>query len=588
MKRFIFIFFVFIFSVSLAQEDKPVVVAINSAVHPLLTKEFVDKTLSTLEQAVAPRPLKVLFLELPELEKEVKNKEVDMFLVTSNFIKKFQSEGARDLAVAASPFSKDPNKSEGSLFIVKADRGDLNTISDLKGKRVSAGRPTAFGMYIAGMGEIAREGFNPNTFFTVSRFHGLERDAIIHDVISGESDVGILRVCYLEDAVNRKVVKEEELKFINLIEDGKHVCKRSTALYPNWTLASMPSLDSSLTSKITVALISQPKTKLGNYWQIGSDLSELDKLQELLKIGTYEKVTKLSVRRFLLENFHYFLLVFCAIALLLSYSFILSRAVEKRTKQLKDALEREKLSTRETKKAQERMLALQRAGVVGQVSGLLAHELNQPLGSLSLYARSLIRGLDLGKLSKEKVLELLEEMRREASKASEIVQRVRSYAKGEQSERMPVYLGDFVTQACKDYMEHSSSPITPVVLAKDNPCVSANQLELELVIINLVRNAQQALKVLDANDPKIVLTVTQEEKKAELIVEDTGSISEEKIQNLSQPITSAKKEGLGLGLSIVKAIVENHGGSIKFGKSYLGGLKVTVTLPVGEENNYEK
>ncbi len=132
-------------------------------------------------------------------------------------------------------------------------------------------------------------------------------DNIIRDVLNGDSDVGILRICYLEDAINRKILKDSDVKFINLIEDGKHVCKRSTALYPNWTLASMPSLDAGLTSKITVALINQPRTKLGNYWQVGSDFSELDKLQELLKIGTYEEGhKKLSIRRFLLDNVHYF------------------------------------------------------------------------------------------------------------------------------------------------------------------------------------------------------------------------------------------------------------------------------------------
>ena len=135
-----------------SSEEKPVVVAINSAVNPLLTKEFVNQTIDTLRKTVAPRPLEVQFLELPQLEQDVKNRKADLFLGTSNFIKKFQTEGAKDLTVAASPFSKDPNRSEASLFIVKADRDDLREISDLKGARVSAGRPTAFGMYIAGMG----------------------------------------------------------------------------------------------------------------------------------------------------------------------------------------------------------------------------------------------------------------------------------------------------------------------------------------------------------------------------------------------------------------------------------------------------
>lgn len=573
-----------------SSEDKPVVVAINSAVNPLLTKEFVSQTIDTLRKAVAPRPLEVKFLELPQLEQDVKNRKADLFLVTSNFIKKFQTEGAKDLTVAASPFSKDPNRSEASLFIVKADRDDLKEISDLKGARVSAGRPTAFGMYIAGMGEIAREGFNPNTFFSVSRFHGLDRDNIIRDVLNGDSDVGILRVCYLEDAINRKVLKETDVKFINLIEDGKHVCKRSTALYPNWTLASMPSLDAGLTSKITVALINQPRTKLGNYWQVGSDFSELDKLQELLKIGTYEKVTKLSIRRFLLDNVHYFFFAFCILGMLLSYSYFLSRAVEKRTRQLKEALLREKISNQETKTAQERMMALQRAGVVGQVSGLLAHELNQPLGSLKLYARSLIRAADLQKLTNEKLNEVLEEIRKEAVKASEIVQRVRSYAKGEKSERENISIAEFSKQVLSDYCKHSSSTIKPKLDVFADPLISANRLEIELVLINLVRNAQQSLKTLDVKHPFIEVSVGEEQGEAVLIIQDNGDISDEKIQNLSEPMSSAKKEGLGLGLAIVKAIVENHAGSISFQKSELGGLKVMVKIPIlkTENKNEEK
>ncbi len=560
-------------------EEKPLVLAINSAVNPLLTKEFVEETIETLRSAVEPRKLEVKFLELPQLENEVKNKQVDLFLGTSNFTKKFQAEGTRDLTVAASPFSKDPNKSEGSLFIVKADRQDIEKIADLQGKRVSAGRPTAFGMYIAGMGEIAREGFNPNTFFSVSRFHGLERDNIIQDVLNGDSDVGILRICYLEDAINRKVLKESDVKFINLKNDEKHICKRSTALYPNWTLASMPSLSSELTSKVTVALINQPKTKLGNYWQVGSDLSELDKLQELLKIGTYEKATRLSIRRFLLDNYQYFFFAIFFLLMLFSYSAFLSSAVKKRTRQLEEALERERRLNEETKKAQERMMSLQRAGVVGQVSGLLAHELNQPLGSLNLYARSLIRAADLGNLTKEKLLEVLEEIRRESFKASEIVQRVRSYAKGEKSERTDIFLGDFSSCVVNNYLRHSSYSIEVKYLQTANPVISANKLEMELVLINLIRNAQYSLNNLKTKQPLITVDIRKVDSDAQIVVEDNGSISDELLNSLSQPLNSSKREGLGLGLSIVKAIVENHSGSIRFSKSKLGGLKITIQIP---------
>lgn len=83
------------------------------------------------------------------------------------------------------------------------------------------------------MGEIAADGYDPKTFFRSTQFYGLNRDQIIKDVLNGKADVGILRACYLEDAVNRKVVTTDQLKFINLKSDPDHICLHSTRLYPN-------------------------------------------------------------------------------------------------------------------------------------------------------------------------------------------------------------------------------------------------------------------------------------------------------------------------------------------------------------------
>ena len=102
---------------------------------------------------MAPAKLKVLYVELPELERLIENHQTDFFISTAATIRRYQDLGARDVLTASSPFSKNPNRSEGSLFIVKAGRSDINSISDLKDKRAAAGRPTAFGMYLAAMGE---------------------------------------------------------------------------------------------------------------------------------------------------------------------------------------------------------------------------------------------------------------------------------------------------------------------------------------------------------------------------------------------------------------------------------------------------
>lgn len=211
----------------------PLVFVINSAVNPLLNQAFVNDTIETIRRNVYPRRLEVKYAELPEIEEMMEKKAADFYLATSSTVRRFQDIGLRDMVTASSPFSKDPNKSEGSLIIVNADRKDLNTIDDLKGKKAAAGRVTAFGMYLAAMGEVAKAGYNPQQFFSGTSFYGLDRDKIIEDVLTGKADVGILRICYLEDAVNRKVVDPTRLKFINLQPEDEHICLHSTALYPN-------------------------------------------------------------------------------------------------------------------------------------------------------------------------------------------------------------------------------------------------------------------------------------------------------------------------------------------------------------------
>lgn len=144
-----------------AEEPKEYTFAINSAVTPLLHAAFINETIKTVERSVAPAKLKVLYVELPELERLIENHQTDFFISTAATIRRYQDLGARDVLTASSPFSKNPNRSEGSLFIVKAGRSDINSISDLKDKRAAAGRPTAFGMYLAAMGEIAADATIP-------------------------------------------------------------------------------------------------------------------------------------------------------------------------------------------------------------------------------------------------------------------------------------------------------------------------------------------------------------------------------------------------------------------------------------------
>ena len=575
------------FSSSSAQDPAEYTLVINSAVNPLLTSDFVNKTIQTVRKTLEPAKLIVKFEELPALEKAIEDHQADFFISTSATLRRYQDYGAKDILTAASPFSKNPNRSEGSLLIVKAGREDLNEISDLEGKKAAAGRPTAFGMYLAAMGEIAEQGFDPRTFFSSTKFYGLERDRIIKDVLNGEVDVGILRACYLEDAVNRKVVEANELKFINLKNDPEHVCLHSTELYPNWSLGSMPEVPPAVVSSVAAALIAQEPTKLGIYWSVASDLTRVDKLLKNLSLGPYNRFSSEWFMRLVFTYRYWLAGIFFAVLLLLMHSLLVTRTVNIRTAELKASLKRENEAFKRAEQANRRLLTMQRAGVVGQISSLIAHELNQPLTGIKLYARALQRAEETGKLTPEKLKEVLSEIRADADLAASIVARVRSYAKGQNVRREVADIGELAAKSVIEFQRQTGEKI-PVELHKEKRCFAEIiPLEIELAVINILRNAAQAMQESEQTKPKIRVSVEKRKDFVEIAVEDNGSIDQETIRMLREPIESKKTEGLGLGLQIVKNIVQSHFGKIHFEVSQFGGLRVEIQLTAEKEEKNE-
>lgn len=111
--------------------------------------------------------------------------------------------------------------------------------------------------------------------------------------------------------------------------------------------------------------------------------------------------------------------------------------------------------------------------------------------------------------------------------------------------------------------------------------VWADSLELELVIVNLLRNASEAQG--NVSEP-IRISVTWADNKVEISISDKGrNLSEEEFEKLKVPLTSTKENGMGLGLTIVKTIVEAHQGKICFKRNSDVGLTVTVSFPLAKD-----
>ncbi|MGN1150216.1 MAG: ATP-binding protein, partial [Sutterella sp.] len=152
--------------------------------------------------------------------------------------------------------------------------------------------------------------------------------------------------------------------------------------------------------------------------------------------------------------------------------------------------------------------------------------------------------------------------------------------KAEAPQRAPIRVLPLVEHAVADLKTTGRYSASIRLVAEADPVVFADPLEIELVALNLIKNALQALSA-EGSGGKVHVTLGEEGERAALTVSDNGSgVTEDTVRRLMTSLESTKAEGLGLGLSIVRGILEAYGGKLTFAKREEGGLIARVTFPV--------
>ena len=232
---------------------------------------------------------------------------------------------------------------------------------------------------------------------------------------------------------------------------------------------------------------------------------------------------------------------------------------------------------------------------VGRVSEMatlassLAHELNQPLTAVTTYCQSIRHLAQTGANGdrRELIAEAAEEAAKEALRAGEIVRRLRDFFDRGSSERQVENLPRLIAEANALALVGSRELGIEVQLALDPVAqfVLADRVQIQQVLINLIRNAMDAM--LDAEER--LLTISTSGGPDDLVtvtVQDTGSgISEAVADQLFQPFVTSKQTGMGIGLSICRTIIEAHGGRISFEAAPEGGTIFRFTLPGVEDGD---
>ena len=264
----------------------------------------------------------------------------------------------------------------------------------------------------------------------------------------------------------------------------------------------------------------------------------------------------------------------------------LLHSVAERLGRVTERLKAEKKLEEKENELRSRLTHLTRVGVVGEMASSIAHEVNQPLTAVATYAQACRRMIAAGMLEESEVLEALDRISAEAMRAGDIVNRLKSLVRKHESKRAVVDVNDLIRDierlASVDARLHDTA--LRLDLAQSLPPVLADGIQVQQVVLNLIRNSIDAMEGIESGQREVVVRSESLGREIRVSVRDNGSgISESLDSELFQPFFTTKKEGLGVGLSISRSIVENHGGRMWFVRNPGGGTTFHFTLPVRVE-----
>ncbi|WP_448207814.1 PAS domain S-box protein [Azospirillum sp. sgz302134] len=248
---------------------------------------------------------------------------------------------------------------------------------------------------------------------------------------------------------------------------------------------------------------------------------------------------------------------------------------------IRDLTERQATEKR-LQELQAELLHVSRVSAMGQMASTLAHELNQPLTAVINYAKAVKRILDRPD-GTEKAKETMDKAVAQAARAGQIIRRLRNFIEKGQTERTAEDINKVVEEASALALVGAKESGVQVRfdLAADNPPVTIDKIQIQQVILNLIRNAIEAMAGGERRD--LMLVTMPEPGDGGLMrvcVCDSGpGLAEPVMAQLFQPFVTTKEKGMGLGLSICRSIIEAHGGRLWVERA-TGGAIFAFTVPV--------
>jgi signal transduction histidine kinase len=225
--------------------------------------------------------------------------------------------------------------------------------------------------------------------------------------------------------------------------------------------------------------------------------------------------------------------------------------------------------------------------MLGELTASIAHEVSQPLAAVVANAEACLGWLDRGSPNLDEARRSLEWIIKDSKRAGEVVLRVRALSKRTETQKAPLDINDVVNEVValvrRQLLSHQVS--LRMELARALPTILADRVQLQQVIINLVMNGIDAMQPITDRPRELVIRSHQDSADQVFVtVKDCGvGISPENADRLFNAFFTTKQDGMGMGLSICRSIIEQHGGRIWATRNSGPGSTFQFALHAGRE-----
>lgn len=468
---------------------------------------------------------------------------------------------------------KEPSAMEAvaSALWVKADSG-IYQLQDLQQRKIAAVDSEAFGGYLLVAHLLQRNGVPSNRYQT--QFVGYPIERTLHALASGSVDAAIAPLCLMEEMAQQGKISKKQYRLIHPVATASS-CQSSTKIYPNWTLAATEQAPAALIRQINQNLFGTSQSEqaslgIGQRWLPPESSSDAERI--LYDMNRHPAQKQLGAHMIDWVKAHRFWMAVMVLIVLIStvnYAWMSWLAWRRRQKIVSQ--------NRIIRDYDEQLRQTERFAVIGEMSGAIAHEINQPLATIQNYAQGLLIRNQYNQLDKKQALEkggiekALQQIVNETERAAAVIKNIRHWAGQSQANEFDEVSADIAAtyEQCILLLGDKGLGIT-FWFVSDYQDLQLPKLLLDQLLINSMLNAQQQ----GASNIMLRCQAEQYHDKQWLVLhlsDDAGGF--EQAQLNSPPLSenrphqyaprSTKTDGLGLGIMICQRLCKSIGGMMQ-------------------------